>query len=100
MRIFIMLIIKLLASNIEVVSLPLSHNCSDSWPELELFVPVNLQRSLSPLETRAMADKRSDEFEKIFIRSFLLFWPLQVSNTSLRVLVDAEVAIIPILFIL
>jgi hypothetical protein len=47
-----------------------------------------------------MADKRSDEFEKIFIRSFLLFWPLQVSNTSLRVLVDAEVTIIPILFIL
>mmetsp|Transcript_32332 Transcript_32332/g.46640 ORF Transcript_32332/g.46640 Transcript_32332/m.46640 type:complete len:440 (+) Transcript_32332:53-1372(+) len=91
MLVGIAIILIISAWNTNVTRANFFHNCSKNWPELDIFVPVNLQKSLSPLETRAMADRRSDEFQKIFLRSFLLFWPLRISNTSLRFLVDSEV---------
>ena len=53
-------------------------DCNREWPELELFLPVGLQGA------------RSDEWQSYFLHSLYLFWPLQISRTKLRLLVDAE----------
>ena len=53
--------------------------CERPWPTLELFVPVSLLTR--PLQF---------EFDRFFLRSFVLFWPLESSNVSLTVAIDAE----------
>jgi hypothetical protein len=53
--------------------------CDRKWPSLDIFMPVNLK-------TRTGAY----EFESYFLRSFLLFWPLKLSNVSLNIAIDAE----------
>ena len=58
-------------------------NCARSWPELELFLPVSIRP-----ETEST---RNGEFLRIFIRSFLLFWPLTISNTTISLYFDEEV---------
>lgn len=55
--------------------------CDRPWPEIELFLP--LATHYSP------RDSRYYEYETLFLRSFLLFWP-QLSNSSLRLLFDKE----------
>lgn len=55
--------------------------CDRPWPEIELFLP--LATHYSP------RDSRYYEYETLFLRSFLLFWPRQ-SNSSLRILFDKE----------
>ena len=57
--------------------------CNRPWPDLELVLPVCL--------TRGRDMRRHYEVETLFLRSFLLFWPLKLSNTSLNSIVDAEV---------
>ncbi len=56
--------------------------CDRPWPEIELFLPLATHYS--------QRDSRYYEYETLFLRSFLLFWPLELSNTSLRLLFDAE----------
>ena len=65
-----------------------SWKCDRPWPELELFLPV----ALLPNDPKNPQNKhhRLEEY-KLFLRSLLLFWPLEISKTSLRVLFDEEV---------
>lgn len=56
--------------------------CSKPWPSLEIFLPVYLSEN----ET-----VRNSEWYDVFLRSFLLFWPVQRSNTSIRVVLDEDV---------
>jgi hypothetical protein len=51
------------------------------WPTLELFIPIGSKKANHP---------RYHEYETVFLRSFLLFWPLKVSNVSVRVALDGE----------
>lgn len=56
-------------------------NCSAKWKEqLSLFIPVNLREN----------DLRALEWEHIFMRSFLFNWPVQTSNTSITIVLNAE----------
>jgi hypothetical protein len=59
-----------------------SWDCNRPWPEMELFLP--LATHYSP------RDARYYEYETLFLRSLLLFYPLKHSNSSLRLLFDAE----------
>lgn len=56
--------------------------CNRPWPSLQLFLPLSLSYSKK--------DLRYYEFETLFMRSFVLFWPLEISNTSLKVVVNSE----------
>jgi hypothetical protein len=61
-----------------------SHDCQDCnrpWPDLELFVPVNLNANIG---------SRISEWSDIFLKSFLLFWPYHVSKTKIRLVIDGE----------
>ena len=68
-----------------------NYNCKEKWPSLEFFVPFNLQHSTRFMEKKSDAEARGKEYINIFIRSFLLFFPLQQSNVSLRLVIDSEV---------
>lgn len=59
-----------------------SSYCDRNWPSLELFLPYRLHTNKN--------DIRYYEFEAIFLRSFMLFFPLKLSNVSLTVAIDAE----------
>ena len=56
--------------------------CDRPWPELELFLPINTKLG----QTAA----RLSEWKDIYLRTMLLFWPLQISKTSLLLLMDSE----------
>ena len=56
--------------------------CNRKWPSLELFMPYRLFTNHQ--------DPRYYEFEATFMRSFLLFFPLKLSNVSLILAIDAE----------
>lgn len=53
--------------------------CNRPWPQLELYIPVNVA-----------AGKKMYRFYDQFLRSFLLFWPTERSNTSLNIVIDEE----------
>jgi len=55
--------------------------CDRPWPNLTLFLPVYLMPSTAV---------RAHEWEKIFLKSFLFFWPHEYARTKLLVLVDEE----------
>lgn len=76
----LIIIIRLTLSN----SPPLPLQCNRTWPEIELFLPLSINY--------AKKDPRYYEYESCFLRSLLLFWPFRVSNTSIRLLFDAEKA--------
>ena len=62
------------------------HSCVERrWPKVMILVPVHLQEAVA----RQKARDRNGEFIDFFLRSFKLFWP-EHSNTSIRVLFDAE----------
>lgn len=55
--------------------------------QTELLVPVNLR----PLESSGAIDgMRKTEWLEVFLRSYLLFWPFQISKTSVRFIYDGE----------
>ena len=55
--------------------------------QMELLVAVNVQ----PLESNKIVDmSRLYEWFDIFLRSYLLFWPVHLSKTSVRFLYDGE----------
>ena len=62
---------------------PTIAGCHRKWPQLDLFIPMQAHNKNHP---------RYYEFETSFLRTFLFFWPLQQSNTSLTVLYDEEKA--------
>jgi hypothetical protein len=53
-------------------------DCERAWPGLELFLPVSLRGS------------RMDEWKELFLRTFLLHWPIEVSKTKLLIVLDEE----------
>jgi hypothetical protein len=53
----------------------------EPWPELDLWLPLHLGPN----------SRRNTEAFTFFVRSYLLFWPLAVSRTTLRVVLDEEV---------
>lgn len=68
----------------------LSWDCSRPWPRLELFLPI----IVSPENNDAHGVNsmlRNSEWLNIFLRSFMLFWPVKISNTNINLIVDAEV---------
>ena len=56
--------------------------CDRPWPQVELFLPLATHYS--------QRDSRYYEYESMFLRSLLLFYPLKLSNSSLRLVFDAE----------
>lgn len=54
-------------------------DCGRPWPDLELFLPVAIREG-----------NRKNEWREIFLRTFLLFWPIEDAKTKLLVLVDEE----------
>jgi len=80
--IFFQKAMKLLLFSVLVASQQYDYYCKRPWPSLELFLPVYLGYGVK--------DLRRYEYEVLFLRSFLLFWPLKLSNTSLTVIYDAE----------
>ena len=54
--------------------------CDRPWPDLTLFLPVYLM-SEGP---------RANEWEEVFLKSFLFFWPLEYAKTKLLILLDEE----------
>lgn len=56
--------------------------CNRPWPKLELFLPF--QAHTNPRHPRFW------EVESIFLQTFKLFWPLQLSKTSLVLGFDEE----------
>ena len=63
-----------------------SGDCPRPWPRLDIFVPMQAHNRGHP---------RYYELEVSFLRTFLFFWPLWQSNTSLTVLYDEEKAAWP-----
>lgn len=61
-----------------------NNSCTKPWPRLELFLAVHLSNATTK------GRNRNGELFDFFLRSFLLFWPLEVSKTTLRVVVDEE----------
>ena len=59
-----------------------SSYCERPWPSIELFLPYKLGTN--------NRDGRLFEFESLFLRSFLMFWPHKISNVSLNVGIDVE----------
>ena len=57
------------------------------WPNIEIIVPVNIR----PLEINGQVDYlKRNYWSDIFLSSYLLFWPREVSNTSLRFVYDDD----------
>ena len=56
-------------------------DCDRTWPDLSLLLAVNVNDKLL---------RKPNEWTRIFLRSFLLFWPLEVSKTKLVIVLDAE----------
>lgn len=59
-----------------------SSYCHRPWPELELILPVAI-----------LSDDHDRKFEwrDIFLKSFLFYWPLKISKTKLRIIIDHDV---------
>lgn len=72
----------LLTVSLLTVALAEQWDCNRPWPALELFLPINTKAN--------QASIRIHEWRNIFLRSFLLFWPLQLSQIKLLIVTDIE----------
>ena len=54
---------------------------SSDWPRIEFFLPMHLS---------SHAAERNDEWKNILMRGLLLFWPVRVSNITLRIMLNEE----------
>ena len=61
-----------------------SHDCNKKWPKLDLFLPYRLRTNNK--------DKKYYEFESLFVRPFMMFFPLKASNVTLIVAIDDEMS--------
>lgn len=59
-------------------------DCNRTWPSIALFMPVHAYTSNK--------HKRYYEVELMFLRTFIFFWPLAISNTSVILAYDDELA--------
>ena len=59
-----------------------SHDCNKKWPSLDLFLPYRLNTN--------KLDTKYYEFESLFLRTFMMFFPLKASNVTLMVAIDGE----------
>jgi hypothetical protein len=55
--------------------------CDRPWPTLTLFLPLRILEETHP---------RAHEWEEIFMKSFLFFWPHSYAKTKLMILLDEE----------
>ena len=60
-------------------TIPISH-CASKWPKIEIVIPLQLNNESSD----------NADFENIFLRSFLLFWPRNTS-TGITLILDYEI---------
>ena len=73
-------------------------SCTVKWPDLEIFLPVYLNGNVTADNdgiARVHGDvtqkfDRNDEWTNVFLRSFLMFWPVKQSNVKFRVIIDEE----------
>jgi hypothetical protein len=56
-------------------------NCLRPWPQLELFMPFRVYPNNNP---------RFWEVETIYLQTYLFFWPVELSKTSLVLVYDKE----------
>lgn len=54
-------------------------DCNRPWPDMELFLPLAISGS-----------DRRHEWRQVFLRTFLLFWPVEIAKTKLLLLIDEE----------
>ena len=67
--------------------------CARTWPELELFLPLHMGVHSLPGAPRRQSintKRRNEEYANWFFRSYFLFWPSEMSRTTIRVLFDEE----------
>ncbi len=55
------------------------HQCYQHWKDIELFLPVSLQKA-----------ERISEWKDIFLNTYLTFWPVEAANTKLMLMLDKE----------
>lgn len=55
-------------------------SCAHDWRDLELFLPVNIN---GPPE-------RVFEWKNFFLKTFLTFWPIEISNSKLMIMLDED----------
>ena len=73
-------------------------SCNKKWPDLEIFLPVYLNGNVSTDQNgiaRVLGDvtqkfERNDEWSNVFLRSFLMFWPVKESKVKFRIILDEE----------
>ena len=65
--------------------------CNRTWPSLELFLPIGLAEPIGQHREAEEMRRRNREFGVWLIRSLFLFWPLEVSKVTLRLIFDEEV---------
>ena len=54
-------------------------HCHQYWKDIELFLPVSLQKA-----------ERISEWKDIFLNTYLTFWPVEAANTKLMLMLDKE----------
>ena len=65
--------------------------CDRPWPSLELFLPIALAEPHGKNREAQQMRRRNAEFGVWLMRSLFLFWPLERSRTTLRLIFDEEV---------
>ena len=60
------------------------YSCNRTWPQMELFIPITLVDN----------GTRNNEWVDVFLRGFLLFWPVEISGTTIRLMLDEEVVVL------
>ena len=60
--------------------------CDRPWPKISIFLPVNVM----PYVRDYKHSNTRNEWQDIFLPSFLIFWPLNVSNTRVAFMIDEE----------
>ena len=63
--------------------------CTRPWPQLELWLPLGL-RVAQGKQNKGIR-RRNREFGYWFFRSFFLFWPIETSKVTLRLVLDEEI---------
>ena len=57
-------------------------DCQRAWPSLELFLPL----FVNPLQEQ----QQQKQWHRVFLSSFITFWPLNISRTSVRFVAPEE----------
>lgn len=63
--------------------------CDRPWPKINLFLPVNVMPSIREWGEVGHA-KTFNEWNDIFLPSFLVFWPLKLSQTRVYLMIGED----------